>query len=90
MDLRMPVMDGLEAAAAIRRSVARDHPPYIMALTANAHSEDQAACAAAGMHDFMSKPVQLEKLAAGLIRGHRWLSHCGTPARILPELTGKS
>jgi signal transduction histidine kinase/ActR/RegA family two-component response regulator len=80
MDLQMPVMDGLEATAAIRRSTPYSSPPYIMALTANARKEDQDACKAAGMHDFMAKPVQLAKLAAGLERGHRWLNVCGRAA----------
>ncbi len=86
MDLQMPVMDGLEATAAIRRSVPYSQPPYIMALTANARREDQAACEAAGMHDFMAKPVQLDKLAAGLERGHRWIAASGSVAVAIPAL----
>jgi len=90
MDLRMPVMDGLEATVALRRVVPGDRPPYIMALTANSLPEDQAACAQAGMHDFMGKPVQLEKLAAGLARGHAWLEASGHRALPITSLTRTS
>ncbi len=72
MDLQMPEMDGLDATRAILRNASEERLPYIIALTANARKEDRDACAAAGMHDFMSKPVQLEKIAGGLQRAHAW------------------
>ncbi len=65
MDVRMPVLDGLGAARAIR---ATDAALPIIALTANAFAEDRAACHAAGMNAFLSKPVDRNDLAACLDR----------------------
>jgi len=73
MDLQMPEMDGLEATRALLSRVPLSQLPYIVALTANARKDDREACAEAGMHDFMSKPVKLETLAAGFERAHTWV-----------------
>lgn len=64
MDLQMPVMDGITATGQIRlweRETAQPRMP-IIALTANAYDEDSRRCRAAGMDDFLSKPVDLEDL----------------------------
>jgi CheY-like chemotaxis protein len=71
MDVQMPVMDGFEAAAEIRRHEIRSrrHVP-IVAMTANALNEDRDACLAAGMDDYVSKPVSLAGLRLVI---DRWL-----------------
>lgn len=56
MDCRMPVMDGYTATREIQRALKR--PPPIIAITANTTIEDREACKAAGMVDFVSKPVR--------------------------------
>lgn len=67
MDLQMPEMDGLEAARAIRLLPGRERLP-IIAVTANAYDEDRAACQAAGMNDFLAKPIDAEPLLSLLVR----------------------
>jgi CheY-like chemotaxis protein len=66
MDISMPVMDGYEAAAEIRKQGREDLP--IIAMTANAMPEDVARCRAVGMQAHLSKPVTLEKLRETLAR----------------------
>ncbi|MVO99953.1 response regulator [Paenibacillus lutrae] len=60
MDVQMPVMDGLEATKMIEQRIGRAQRPVIIAVTANAHKEDKELCLAAGMNDYMSKPLRLD------------------------------
>ena len=69
MDMQMPNMDGLEATRRIRALPDLQSLP-IIAMTANAFAEDREQCFAAGMDDFITKPVKPEILFATV---HRWL-----------------
>ncbi|MCA9956630.1 MAG: response regulator, partial [Anaerolineales bacterium] len=67
MDVQMPEMDGLSATQLIRQNPAIQQP-YIIALTANALKGDRERFLAAGMNDYLSKPVRLEDLSAAINR----------------------
>jgi two-component system, sensor histidine kinase and response regulator len=69
MDLQMPEMDGLEATKAIREQekTAGNHTP-IVAMTAHVMPKDRESCLAAGMDDYLSKPIRTEELHAMIER----------------------
>jgi len=80
MDMHMPVMDGLGATQAIRAHARWASLPVI-AMTANVLPEDRARCVAAGMNDFVAKPVEAEALRAAV---QRWL-----PSELPPPPTAR-
>ena len=72
MDMQMPVMDGITTTKVIRNRKSEWGEPVIIAMTANAFSADREACLAAGMNDFLSKPVRIQDLK---IKLKKWFEH---------------
>jgi PAS domain S-box-containing protein len=68
MDVQMPELDGLDATRQIRERWPDQGRPHIVAMTANALPEDREACFAAGMDDYVAKPIRAEELVAALKR----------------------
>ncbi|MGH3111145.1 MAG: response regulator, partial [Gaiellaceae bacterium] len=68
MDVHMPELDGIDATRQIRDRW--NEGPHIIAMTANAMAEDREACLAAGMDDYLAKPIRLETLAEALRVAH--------------------
>lgn len=101
MDVRMPEMDGITATRRIRAELPPERQPHIVAMTANAMAEDRETCRAAGMDDFIAKPVRVVELARVLRRVRRgaprrprskgWRStrsrRCGSSPRGSPRLS---
>jgi PAS domain S-box-containing protein len=68
MDVQMPELDGIEATRRIRAEVAPERQPVIVALTANALHGDADRCRAAGMDDYITKPVRPEDIHQAILR----------------------
>jgi len=66
MDVQMPEMDGLEAARRITAKWSANERPRIVAMTANAMQGDREMCLEAGMDDYLTKPIRVERLVAAL------------------------
>jgi CheY-like chemotaxis protein len=70
MDVQMPEVDGLDATRSIRR-LDQVTQPYIVAMTANAMEGDRERCLAAGMNDYVSKPIRVNELVDALLKAER-------------------
>ncbi|HEX4948871.1 MAG TPA: response regulator [Blastocatellia bacterium] len=66
MDVHMPELDGLATTRQIHQTRSKDQRPVIIAMTANAMQGDREECLAAGMDDYVSKPVKIEELSRAL------------------------
>ena len=75
LDCQMPVMDGFATCRALRQLPACSELP-VLAITAHSHSGDRERCLAAGMSDYLAKPVKFEALQVLL---HDWLLCRATP-----------
>jgi signal transduction histidine kinase/DNA-binding response OmpR family regulator/HPt (histidine-containing phosphotransfer) domain-containing protein len=71
MDVQMPELDGFEASREINRRWPGERRPRIVAMTANAMQGDRELCAAAGMDDYVAKPIRVEDLVTALERTPR-------------------
>ena len=72
MDVQMPDMDGLEASRVIHEEWEASQCPRIVAVTANAMQSDREECLAAGMDDYLAKPIQINALQEALERAGLW------------------
>jgi CheY-like chemotaxis protein len=66
MDVQMPEMDGLEATREVAREWPPEQRPRVVAMTAGALKEDRDQCLAAGMEDYVSKPIRVDELVRAL------------------------
>ena len=73
MDVQMPEIDGEQATERIRKELPAEHQPWIVALTAHALKGDRERYLAAGMNDYLSKPINIERLI-GVLKSAQPLS----------------
>jgi CheY-like chemotaxis protein len=88
MDVQMPEMDGLEATRRIRSDWAAATQPRIVAMTANAVAGDREECLAAGMDDYLSKPIRMSELVGAIERSAPTSTPDDSPAPATPPTTG--
>lgn len=96
MDIQMPIMDGFEATKRIRADLPKERQPRIIALTANALLNEREACLAAGMDHYLSKPIDMRKLADAIRECKRLpesvvlkpLGHSGNTDEVVGEVSG--
>src|SRR5207237_10850626 len=81
MDVQMPDMDGLEATRCIVRQWLPEKRPRIIAMTANAMQGDREECLAAGMDDYLTKPIQVKALQEALERAGLGVKRRTAPLR---------
>jgi CheY-like chemotaxis protein len=80
MDVQMPEMDGLEATRRLRRELPVERQPRVIAMTANAMQGDREMCLAAGMNDYVSKPIRIEVLVEALSKSRPLVEDQGSDA----------
>jgi PAS domain S-box-containing protein len=85
MDVQMPELDGLEATRRIHERWSSERP-HIIAVTAGAMSEERDRCLAAGMDDYLSKPIRIEELSAALAALRSDSSEASLDASALEQL----
>jgi PAS domain S-box-containing protein len=88
MDVQMPEMDGLDATRKIRQTMTSEEAPYIIAMTANAMQGDEEICLAAGMNEYLTKPIRMSDLKLAL---DRWVEANPDDERsiMVPESSAK-
>jgi PAS domain S-box-containing protein len=87
MDVQMPELNGYEATERLREMMLEDAQPWVIALTANALKGDREKCLAAGMNDYISKPVRLGELEQALERAVKALRSRGRLGNETAEAT---